>query len=760
MNPRRGRTGIGAPASAATSPAHVPAALITNGAPIAGSSAASVRTPVTSPPASRSIAVTDVPRWIVAPASRARRRSAAVASIGWTWASCGYQAPPATSRVRFGSSAARPAASTASTVTPAARCAAARSPSAPSVAACRATTTPPFGSYSSASSPSSSASARQRAADRRASVSSAPGALSETRMFPSPALVVPPAMPPRSTTATRSPAAVRAWAHAAPTMPAPMTTTSAVVGATPVSCHTALPARPLPDPLLEIARMAALVPSVDPRTGLVVEDVAPESTPDDVDAAVIAAQLAAPVLAALGATGRAAVLEGMADALEADREALVELADRETALGRPRLPGELTRTIYQLRFFADVIRDGAYLEAVIDPAHESPMGPLADVRRYLVPLGPVAVFGASNFPFAFSVAGGDTAAAIAAGCPVVAKAHSSHPALSAAVHRAIVRGAEAAGAPEGTIGLVFGREGGTALVTHPGIRAVAFTGSTAGGRALFDLASARPDPIPFYGELGSLNPLTVTPAAAAERAAAIAQGWVASFTLGTGQFCTKPGLALVPAGGDGDAFRDAASAAVAAVGPSTMLNGAMRDAYLEGTARIGSVGRRRARDAPARRGGRLRSWRRRWSRRRPTRCAPTGSPLLAECFGPVGVLARYRDEADLLDILGRMEGSLTASVHIGEGETDLPAQVLDAARAFAGRVLVNGFPTGVAVNWSMVHGGPWPASTNAAHTSVGATSIRRFLRPVAFQNVPDELLPPELRDANPLGIPRRTVPHA
>ena len=370
-------------------------------------------------------------------------------------------------------------------------------------------------------------------------------------------------------------------------------------------------------------------------------------------------------------------------ALEADREALVELADRETALGRPRLPGELTRTIYQLRFFADVIRDGAYLDAMIDPAHESPMGPLADVRRYLVPLGPVAVFGASNFPFAFSVAGGDTAAAIAAGCPVVAKAHSSHPALSAAVHRAIVRGAEAAGAPEGTIGLVFGREGGTALVTHPGIRAVAFTGSTAGGRALFDLASARPDPIPFFGELGSLNPLAVTPAAAAERAPAIAQGWVASFTLGSGQFCTKPGLALVPAGADGDAFRDAASAAVAAVGPSTMLNGAMRDAYLEGTARMAAVDGIALETRGVGRG--------RGSLVAPTLVETTtdalradGSPLLAECFGPVGVLARYRDEADLLDILGRMEGSLTASVHIGEGETDLPARVLDAARAFAG----------------------------------------------------------------------------
>jgi NADP-dependent aldehyde dehydrogenase len=504
--------------------------------------------------------------------------------------------------------------------------------------------------------------------------------------------------------------------------------------------------------------MAALVPSVDPRTGLVVEDVAPESTPEDVDAAVIAAQLAGPVLAALGATGRAAILEGMADALEADREALVELADRETALGRPRLPGELSRTVYQLRFFAEVIRDGAYLEAVIDPAHDSPMGPLADVRRYLVPVGPVAMFGASNFPFAFSVAGGDTAAAIAAGCPVVAKAHSSHPALSAAVHRAIVRGAEAAGAPEGAIGLVFGRESGIALVTHPGIRAVAFTGSTAGGRALFDLASARLDPIPFYGELGSLNPLAVTPAAAAERSPAIAQGWVASFTLGSGQFCTKPGLALVPEGADGDRFAAAATEAVAAVGPSTMLNGAMRDAYQEGTARIGSL------DGIA-----LET--RMFHQSPGFVVAPTlveattdalredGSPLLAECFGPVGVLVRYRDEADLLDILGRMEGSLTASVHIGEGETELPGHVLDVARTFAGRVLVDGFPTGVAVNWSGMSDTPWPTSKNEGHTSVGATSIRRFLRPVAFQNVPDALLPPELRDANPLGIPQRTVPH-
>jgi NADP-dependent aldehyde dehydrogenase len=502
--------------------------------------------------------------------------------------------------------------------------------------------------------------------------------------------------------------------------------------------------------------MAAPVRSIDPRTGRAVEDVAPESSPAEVDAAVAAAQAAVPGLASLGIEGRARLLEAMADALERDREALVALADRETALGRPRLPGELSRTTYQLRFFASVIRDGSHLEIIVDPAHGSPMGPLADVRRLLVPVGPIAMFGASNFPFAFSVAGGDTAAAIAAGCPVVAKAHSSHPALSRAVQATVARAAAEAGAPTGTIGLVFGRAAGEALVRHPGIRAVAFTGSTAGGRALFDIACARPDPIPFYGELGSLNPLAVTPAAAAERGPQIAEGWVGSFTLGTGQFCTKPGLALVPRGSAGDAFRDSAVASAAAVGASHMLNGTMRRAYAAGTERLGEVAGVAVHvgDATGLDGFAV----------APTLVETTtdalrekGSPLLEECFGPVGVLARYRDEADLLDTLGRMEGSLTAAVHVGAGETDLPARILEVAESFAGRVLVDGFPTGVAVNWSMMHGGPWPASTNAGHTSVGATSIRRFLRPVAFQNVPDALLPAELRDANPLGLPRRTV---
>ena len=501
--------------------------------------------------------------------------------------------------------------------------------------------------------------------------------------------------------------------------------------------------------------MAAPIRSVDPRTGLPVQDVAPGSTPADVDAAVRGAMAAAPALAALGIEGRAGLLEAMADEFEADRDALVPLADRETALGPGRLDGELTRTAYQLRFMASVIRDGAHLEVVIDHAHDTPMGRLADVRRMLAPIGPVAMFGASNFPFAFSVAGGDTAAALASGCPVVVKAHSSHPALSAAVHRALVRACLAQGVPAEAVGLVFGRGGGNALVTHPGIRAVAFTGSTAGGRALFDLAVGRPDPIPFYGELGSLNPLAVTPAAAAERAAVIADGWVGSFTLGSGQFCTKPGLALVPAGPDGDAFRDAAVAKAASIGVTWMLNDSMRTTYEAGTVRLaavpGAVAHRRP--VPDDAAGFAVT---------PALVEATtadlraeGSPLLEECFGPAAVLVRYGDADDLLDALGRMEGSLTAGVHIGEGETELPARLLAAAAGFAGRVLVNGYPTGVGVTWAMQHGGPWPASTSALHTSVGATSVRRFLRPVSYQDVPDALLPPELRDANPLGLPRR-----
>jgi NADP-dependent aldehyde dehydrogenase len=501
--------------------------------------------------------------------------------------------------------------------------------------------------------------------------------------------------------------------------------------------------------------VTATISSVDPRTGLAVGTVAAESGPADVERLVGAAASAAAGLAAMGADGRARMLEAMADALEAARERLVALADRETALGPVRLNGELSRTAFQLRFFAEVIRDGAYLEAIVDHAHDSPMGRIADVRRMVIPVGPIANYAASNFPFAFSTAGGDTAAALAAGCPVVVKLHPSHAALSAAVLAVLTEAARAAGAPDGTIGGVWGREGGSLLVQHPKIRAASFTGSTAGGRHLYNLAAARPDPIPFYGELGSLNPLCVTPAAAAERGAEIGEGWAASFTLGNGQFCTKPGLALVPAGEAGDAVRDAALAKIEAFAGGWLLNRSIHAAYDVGVARLGAVPGAVVHRGPMTEGSQGFAVTPVLVEVGTDALAEFASPLLDECFGPAAVLARYRDEPELLGALERMEGSLTASVHLAEGETELPAKVLAIAQGRAGRLLVNGYPTGVGVTWAMEHGGPWPATTGLGQTSVGATSIRRFLRPVAYQSTPEALLPPELRDDNPLGIPRR-----
>src|SRR5215218_3769818 len=314
------------------------------------------------------------------------------------------------------------------------------------------------------------------------------------------------------------------------------------------------------------------VVSIEPRTGNAVEVVAPATTSEEVDRLCAAALGAAPALDGLGRAGRAALLRALADALEGRRDDVVTVADRETALGTTRLNGELTRTCYQLRLFAEVLDEGSYLEAAIDHAGDTPMGPRPDLRRMLVPIGPVAVFGASNFPLAFSVPGGDTASALAAGCPVVVKAHSSHPATSQLVFDVMVEAARTAGAPDGTLGVVHGVQAGAALVAHPAIRAVGFTGSVNGGKALLAIIEQRPDPIPFYGELSSLNPVIVTPAAAAERGAQIGGELVGSFTLGGGQFCTKPGLAFVPAGPEGDAVLGAMAEAVRGAAPQTLLN--------------------------------------------------------------------------------------------------------------------------------------------------------------------------------------------
>jgi NADP-dependent aldehyde dehydrogenase len=488
-------------------------------------------------------------------------------------------------------------------------------------------------------------------------------------------------------------------------------------------------------------------------------DLMNDSTTADVDAAVQRAVAAAPALTAAGIAGRARMLRAMADEIEREAGTLIETADRETALGVARLTGEVARTASQLRLFADVLADGAYLEIVIDHADPAAApAPRPDLRRMMIPIGPVAVFAASNFPLAFSVPGGDTASALAAGCPVVVKANPGHPATSELSATALRRGAEVAGLPADVVQVVHGFAAGADLVVHPSIRAVGFTGSLRGGRALFDLAVARPDPIPFYGELGSINPLVVTPAAAAERAATIGAGLAASFTQGVGQFCTKPGLAFIPAGDDGQRLVDALAAAATAVPAGTMLTAGIRDGFISGAeVRTDLPGVRNVLASSSGTSPRILL----------AAADKLDELLLEECFGPLVVVVVYRDTDELLAALVRVPGALTATIHSGSAShngsashsgsasDDVAALVAHQVAGQAGRVLFNGFPTGVSVTWAMQHGGPWPATTASASTSVGASAIHRFLRPIAYQDAPPALLPAELRDENPLGLPRR-----
>jgi NADP-dependent aldehyde dehydrogenase len=487
------------------------------------------------------------------------------------------------------------------------------------------------------------------------------------------------------------------------------------------------------------------VTSVDARTGEVLGIVAQESTGEEAGAACARAAEAFPELEGMGRDGRAGLLRAMAGALETARTRIVEVADRESALGEQRLNGELTRTCFQLNLFADVLHEGAYTEATIDHAGPTAMGPRPDLRRMLVPVGPVAVFGASNFPLAFSVPGGDTASALAAGCPVVVKAHPSHPATSQLCFELLAGAVRETRAPEGTLGLVHGAQAGTDLVAHPAIRAAAFTGSNRGGRALFDVANARPEPIPFYAEMGSLNPLVVTPSAAAERAEEIAEGYVGSVTLGAGQFCTKPGLVFVPAGEAGDRVRAAMAGRVRALGGTTLLNTGIREAFEDGVGRLrGQAGVEVVAEGDGTAAPVLFA----------VRAADFGGALTEECFGPAAVLVEYAGEEELLAVLTGLPGNLTATVHTSGEDAVLAGRLAGALREKAGRLVWNGFPTGVAVSHAQHHGGPYPATTNALHTSVGATSIRRFLRPVTWQDAPAGVLPLELRDGDP-GIPRR-----
>jgi NADP-dependent aldehyde dehydrogenase len=468
-----------------------------------------------------------------------------------------------------------------------------------------------------------------------------------------------------------------------------------------------------------------------------------------------AATKAAKAAAAASDAERAAWLHAVADALDANVTELVAIADSETRLGTARLTGEVARTTGQLRLFATVITEGSYLEAVIDHADSSATPPKPDLRRLLKPIGPVAVFSASNFPFAFSVAGGDTASALAVGCSVIVKAHSGHPRLSERTAEIVAGALAAAGAPEGLFALVSGRGAGTALVQDPAIKAVGFTGSIPGGRALFDLAVSRPDPIPFYGELGSLNPVVITAKALQDRAGELAAGLAASFTLGAGQFCTKPGLVFIPAGTDFPALlAEAAKDKTAA----PMLTGRISDAYPDGLRAVAALRTAAGQPAVGVVSGSV-DQDATLNGAAPVIFATTAATVLAspedlleECFGPTTLLIEYSGAGELSEALALVPGSLTATVHSQPGE-DVTALV-EQLSGVAGRVLFDGWPTGVAVNWAQQHGGPYPATTSL-FTSVGATAVRRFQRPVAYQDAPEAVLHPALHEANPLGIPRR-----
>ncbi|THA80750.1 aldehyde dehydrogenase (NADP(+)) [Streptomyces sp. A0592] len=498
--------------------------------------------------------------------------------------------------------------------------------------------------------------------------------------------------------------------------------------------------------------------SVDPRTGKQREQVAVEATSHEVDEAVRAAHTARGPLA--DAAVRAAFLRTAAALLDEAAAHVIEAADAETALGPGRLTGELARTTGQLRAFADAVDEGAYLDIRIDRADASLTPPRPELRRYKVPLGVVAVYAASNFPLAFSVPGGDTASALAAGCPVVVKAHPDHPATSELCASLLRRAAVANGLPPEVVSVVHGFDAGLELIRHPLVSAAGFTGSIRGGRALFDAAAARPVPIPFHGELGSLNPVVVTPAAAAERPEEIGAGLAGSVTLGVGQFCVKPGLVLVPDGADGDRITGALTKALGETEPGVLLDHRMRENFVSGVRERAALPGVEAPVTPGS-GGEHTVGAGYLTVRAGDLLAGDGHDvLLEECFGPVTVVVRYAGRAEAGAVLGRLGGNLSATLQLSaaeaEGAPGPAAELIGQVTQLAGRIVVNGWPTGVAVAPAQHHGGPYPAATSHS-TSVGGTAIERWLRPVAYQSVPDALLPAELREANPLGLPRRVT---
>jgi 2,5-dioxopentanoate dehydrogenase len=493
----------------------------------------------------------------------------------------------------------------------------------------------------------------------------------------------------------------------------------------------------------------------NPATGEKLDGEFFEASPGEIDAAARAGERAFEAFGALPAERRAEFLRAIAQQVLALGDRLLERAGAETGFPSARLESERARTVSQILLFAALIEEGSWVGARIDRAvPDRKPQPRPDIRRMLVPLGPVAVFGASNFPLAFSVAGGDTISAFAAGCPVVVKAHPGHPGTSDLVGTAIRTAARETRMPEGVFGFLHGAspEVGITLVTHPAIRAVGFTGSLEAGRTLYDAAALRPEPIPVYAEMGSSNPVFVLPGALAERASAIARGLAASVTLGAGQFCTNPGLVFVIDSASSSAFLEEAGRELAATPAGTMVHSGIKEAYDRS---LGEIARLSGVAIGARASGK--------GAHPETEAgavllltdarAFAQSPRLAhEIYGPATLAVRCASRPEMLQIARGLHGHLTATIHGTEKDLADFAELVTILKRRVGRLVFNGFPTGVEVCAAMHHGGPYPATTDARATSVGTAAIERFARPVCWQDAPQSALPEELWDANPRGI--------
>ncbi len=494
---------------------------------------------------------------------------------------------------------------------------------------------------------------------------------------------------------------------------------------------------------------------IDPRSGDILEPSFHEATEDEINQAVELAEQAFQTYPKLPASKRADFLDAIAEEIGALGHALLQRAESETSLPFPRLQGECGRTMNQLKLFAQVVREGSWVDARIDTAlpDRSPI-PRPDLRHMLVPLGPVAVFGASNFPLAFSVAGGDTASALAAGCPVVVKGHPAHPGTSEMVARAILAAAEKTGMPDGVFSMVNGQshQVGSLLVKNPLIQAVGFTGSFRGGKALFDIANRREVPIPVFAEMGSTNPVFILPEALKTRGEAIAAGLAGSVTLGVGQFCTNPGLSFLPQGSEQMAFAKVLADKVNEMSMGPMLSQGIKDAYDQGTSHLS--------DDPA-----IENLAEGLSNQEKYAVNPRIFAVefnefkqrpewSHEIFGPSSIMVKASSKEDLLKAAYDLEGHLTATVHGTDTDLNQYADLIQILERKVGRVVVNGFPTGVEVCHAMTHGGPYPATTAPQSTSVGTNAIKRFVRPLCFQDYPQALLPVELQDLNQLGVLR------